>query len=192
MKRLLIALCILLPAGAALAFDPAPAPVSIGILSAPDTFRYDEAVYRAVRESLRDELKARGVDAFLADADFDRISRDEARSADYYVEIVGDTRTDDYGGVGVSGRHADVGLGVLVSRMAADVYIYEGRTLELVGSESLAKRNTAVLPTGVGIGDHNLFAWIATPFVERAQMRRVARAVGVDMAGRVVAVVRSR
>lgn len=197
MKRLLIALSLLVVPGVALAFDPAPAAfrdgIRVGILRAPDAelHRSGEQLHRTIREALRDELKSRGVDAYVDDADFEQVSRDEARGADFYVEIVGDADTEDYGGVGVGGRHADVSLGVVVSRLAADVYVYEGRSLELVAKESLAKRNTALLPTGVGVGDRNIFAWVALPFIERAQARRVARAVAVDMAARVTDAVRA-
>lgn len=191
MKRLLIALCLLFPAGAALAFDPAPATLRIGIVRAP-AHPYDEYTHRMLRESLRDELKSRGLEAFLIDAELEDIAEEDDRSADYYVEIAGDTRFRDHGGVGVGGRHADVALGVVSSRVAADLIVYEGDSLERIAEETLSKKNTALMPTGVGVGGRSLFAWIALPLVERVQTRNVARAVAREMSEHVIDAVRSR
>ena len=189
MKRLLLALCLLLPAGAAVAFDPAPAALRIGILRAPDR---DHHTVRVIREALRDELKSRGVDAFVVEADLDQLAAAEARDADYYLEILGETDVREHGGVGVGSRHADVSLGVVSSEMVADLFVYDGATLEPIAEETLSKKNTAVLPTGVGVGGRSLFAWVALPFVERAQTRSVGRAVAKEMAARVVDAVRAR
>ena len=67
--------------------------------------------------------------------------------------------------------------------------MYDGRTLELIATESLSKRSTAVLPTSAGLGDHGLFAVIA-PFLERVQVPSVARACARELASRVTTVVR--
>jgi hypothetical protein len=191
MKRLIVALCLLLPAGAALAFDPAPATLRIGILRAPDR-PAGEFAHRILREALRDELKSRGVDAFVVEADLEQLRDDEARDADFYVDLLGGTDVREHGGVGVSGRHADVSLGVVSSRMDADLFVYDGHSLELIAEETLSKKNTALLPTGVGVGGRSLFAWVALPFVERAQARSVGRAVGRQMADVVIDAVRTR
>lgn len=193
MKRLLIALMLLVVPGMALALDREPAPVRIGILRAPDTARlaYAEDLHRIIRDALRDELRERGADAYLAEVTFDALGRDVEPTADYYVELAGDAWTDDRGGIGVGGRHADVSLGVLVSGAAADVFIYDGQSLEMIARDSVARRNKALLPTGVGVGGRSLFAWIALPF-ERAQERRVARALAGEIAARVLAAVRER
>jgi hypothetical protein len=174
------------------AFDATPAKPRIGIVRAPGTFRFERGAYiqDAVRNALRDELRRHGYDAFTAESTLEQMSRFEDRSADILIEIVGESDVDDYGGIGVGGRHADVSLGVLVSRVAADVNIYDGRTLELIATDSLTKRSTAVVPTSIGIGDRHLFAVIALPFIERAQVRSVARAAAREMATRVTEVVR--
>ena len=194
MKRLTLALCLLLVAGAAHAFDPEPAPVRIGILRAPDAFHYENAehVHRAITASLRDELRSRGLETVMVDWTYDELPRDAQPVADFYVEIAGDSRTEDRGGVGVGGRHASVSLGMLVSDVAADVFVYDAFTLEQLAHESMSKRDKAFVPTSVGLGGGNLFAWIATPFIERAQVRSVARQLARDIAGRVDAVVRTR
>lgn len=191
MKRLLAALfCVLAVAAPALAFDSAPAPVTIGILRFADTVRYDAWVEKAVLETLRNELREKRFDAFLLDATFAEIEADSERNADYYVEIASDSETADYGGVGVVGRHADVTLGMLVSRMAAEVRVYKGRSLELVAKESLNRRSKAFVPTSVGLGGRHVFAVIGLAWIERAQVRSVARGVGREIADVVADAVR--
>lgn len=196
MKRLILTLSLLLVAGAAHAFDPSSSdqPVRIGILRAPGAYYYENAeyVHRAVTAALRDELRTRGFDAVMLDVTFDDLSPDDRPDADYLVEIAGDSRTEDRGGVGVAGRHAAISLGRVVSDVAADVFVYDGATLEMLRRESMSKRDSAFVPTSVGLGGSHLFAWIATPFIERAQVRSVARRLARDIAAQVDDVVRSR
>ena len=179
MKRLLPALCLVLAAGAAHAFDASPGRPRIGVLRSYASFAY-------FHDALENELRQRGFDVVTVEASFEDLSLDPDRDADWYVEVLpGDAETVDYGGVGVGSRHADVTLGILVSRVGAEVSIYRGRTLELVATESVQKKNTALAPTSVGIGNRSIFAAIALPFVERAQVRGVARSAARELAGRI-------
>ncbi|HYK02379.1 MAG TPA: hypothetical protein VE974_11530 [Thermoanaerobaculia bacterium] len=172
MKRLLFALLLLVLPSAAFAFDATRA-TRIGVLRGTDALQMDVAA------ALRNELRARGFEAFDAVRTYDEAVRDGAAVADYYVEIAGgDAGSSEYGGIGIGTRHVGVSLGVLVSRVAAEVRIYDGETMELVETHELTKRNTAVVPTSVGIGGASLFAYIALPYIERAQVRRVVRAAG--------------
>jgi hypothetical protein len=103
------------------------------------------AIERAFHDELRSELRERGFDVFDVDATFEELSLNPDRDADWYVQIIpeqGETvdDVDYYGGIGVGGRHADVTLGLLVSRIAAEANVYRGRTLELIATESLKKR----------------------------------------------------
>jgi hypothetical protein len=199
MKRLILSLC-LLTVGTGLSpsrdgLKPVPtSAVRIGILRAPDAFYYANAehVYRSMRETLRSELRARGYETVLVDWTFDDLPRDAEPAADYYVEIAGDSRTEDRGGVGVSGRYAAMSMGMLVSDVAADVFVYDAATLEQLAHESMSKRDRAFVPTSVGVGGGNLFAWIAAPIIERAQVRSVSRQLARDIAARVDGVVRAR
>jgi hypothetical protein len=195
MKRLLVALSLVLLAGAAHAFDPTPGRPRIGVLRAHETFTYEREslIQKTFHDALHAELRERGFEVYEIDATFDELSMDPDRDADWYVEVIpASAETVDYGGVGVGTRHADVTLGVLVSRVAAEVHVYRGRTLEKIASESLAKKNTALLPTSVGVGGRNLFAAIALPFIERAQVRGVARSAARELAARVTKVVREQ
>ena len=184
MKRLLFALLLVVMPSAAFAFDATRA-TRIGVLRGIDELQMD------VAEALRVELQTRGFDAFDAVRTYDQAVRDGAPVADYYVEIVGDSvSTTEHGGVGIGSRHVGVSLGVLVSRVAAEVRIYHGETMELVTTHDLRKRNTAVVPTSLGVAGGSLFAYIALPYIERAQVRRVVRAAGRTAADLVVEAVR--
>ena len=184
MKRLILAVGLLLLAGAAHAFDASPARPSIGVLRGPEWFT-------SFHDALESELRRRGFDVFAVDERFDELAVNPDRDADWYVEVIpGDAGTVDHGGIGVGGRHADVTLGLLVSRIGVEVNVYRGRTLERIATESLKKKNTALVPTSVGFGGRSLFAAIALPFVERAQARGVARAAARDLAERITTIVR--
>jgi len=187
MKRLAFAVALLVVTGAAHAFDASRARPTIGVLQP----REMTTIARAFHDELHSELRERGFEVFEVHATFEDLSLDPARDADWYVEVIPEQgETVDYGGIGVGGRHADVTLGLLVSRIAADANVYRGRTLELIATESLKKKNTALVPTSVGFGGRSLFAAIALPFVERAQAKSVARAVARDLAERVANAVR--
>jgi len=177
MKRLLIAVWLIMVPGVALAFDPATRATRIGVL------RGDGDVQQFVVDTLRKELRERGFDAFDALRTHEELIEDGAAVADFYIELAGArTTTTEHGGVGIGGRHGDVSLGLLISRVAAELRVYDGETLELVASHDLAKRNTALVPTSVGIGSRALFAWVALPFIERAQVRSVMRATAREAA----------
>lgn len=187
MKRLFVALCILLMPVAAHAFDPERRAERIGLLRGVD----DEQQY--VIDTLRRELRGRGFDAFDAELSYDDVTEEHSEIADYFVEVIGaGGRVTEHGGVSISSRHGGVSLGLLVSRVAAEVRLYDARTMELVSSETLAKKTSAFVPTGVGVGGGALYAWLAMPFIERAQYRSAARAAAKDAAMYVTAAIRGR
>jgi hypothetical protein len=174
MKRLLIAMLLVVVSGVpAFAFDDSrDERVRVGVLRGTDELQMN------VAEVVVRELRARGIDAFDAVRTYEEAVEDGAAVADFYVEIVGNASTTEHGGIGVGTRHVGVSVGVLVSRVAAEVRIYDGDTFELVRTHDLSKRNTSLAPTSVGFGGGALFAYIAMPYIERAQLRRVVRATG--------------
>jgi hypothetical protein len=176
MKRLLATLCLTLVATSAFAFDSTRRTDRIAVLRG----MHDAQI--AMGDALRRELRTRGFDAFESD--------DRDVDADYYVELVAvEPSTVDYGGIGVSGRHADIEVGVVVSRVLAELRVYDAR-MELIASENLSKRKTSFMPTSVGIGGGALYAVLALPFLERAQHRSVARAAARDAASMVIDAIR--
>jgi hypothetical protein len=187
MKRLLVAICLLLLPAAAHAFDTERGAARVGLLrGVDDTQQY-------VVNTLRNELRGRGFDAFDAEMDYDdAVAEDHSHLADYFVEVIGGQgEVSDYGGVGIEGRHGGVSLGILVSRVAGEVRVYDAKTMELVSSHELRTKNTAVVPTSVGVGGGALYAIIALPFIERAQYRSAARAAARDAASHVTATIRA-
>lgn len=180
MKRLLIALGLLTIATSALAIDTTHREVRVGVLRG----MYEEQNY--VADAVRRELRSRGLDAFDARRTHLELLEDGAADADYYIEIAAaEPTTTNYGGIDVGGEHGGISLGVFVARFAAEIRVYDGDSMELLATDSLAKKSTAVLPAGVGVGGRSLFAWIALPFIERAQWRSVARAAARDAANTV-------
>lgn len=196
MKRLLPLVLVLLAANAAFAFDAKRKPLRVGVLHVADEYRRGSESYVAnhVVRYLREELRARGLDAFDAEMTWDDLTRDDAvRDADFYVEVLGAGATSDsYGGLGIGTYDVGVSLEVVVARVAAELRVYDGDTLETVAREGLSKKNTAVMPTSVGIGGPRLFAMIAVPFVQAAQYRRVTQAAARDAAAKVAAALGER
>jgi hypothetical protein len=186
MKRLLLAVSIAFLATSVFAFDASKNAVRIGVLQG--TFDGESRIGRA----LIGELRGRGFDAFDARRTYEELLDEEAVPiADYVIEIRGgEPRTMDHGGVGIATAHADVELGIVTSRMDAELRVYDGDTMELVAKNDLKKSSTALMPTGVGIGGGSIFAYIAMPMIERAQHRNVAKKVAREAASFVSATVR--
>lgn len=187
MKRLSLAVVLLLAATSAFAFDQTKSADTIGVLrSGHDA---DTTMTRALISSLR----SRGFDAFDAEMTYDELlDREAVAIADYVVEIRGgQPLTTDHGGVGIDGRHASVELGIVSSNVRAELIVYDGATMEVMATTDLSKRTTALVPTGVGVGGGWLYAYVALPFIERVQHRGVAKKAAKEAASFVVATVRA-
>ncbi|MGN6182561.1 MAG: hypothetical protein ACTHQM_02785 [Thermoanaerobaculia bacterium] len=188
MKRLLIAVLVLLVPGVALAFNPqrraSENNVRIAILhpepgNSPDETLVQEKVVRY----LTSELKKRGIDAYETAWTYEDAATNSNVDVDYYVEVLG-TRADAdaLGGIDIGGRDGEVSLGVVVSHVAAELRVYDAHTMEVLTSQNIAKRSSAVRPTSIGFGGGDVFAWIAMPFFERQQYRSAAKAAAKDAA----------
>jgi hypothetical protein len=183
MKRALGTLCLLLVATTAFAFDSSKPVERIGVLRG-----MSDAEETMARALLR-ELRGRGIEAFDVERTFEELLDEEAVPiARYIVEIrSGEPRTSDYSGIGVGGRHADVQIGIVSSKIAAELRVYDGNTMSVIATENLSKRSTTLMPTSVGIGGSAIYAYVALPFIERAQHRSVARKAAREAASLVVA-----
>ncbi len=188
MKRLLIAMLLVVVPTVAFAFDETrDETVRIGVL------RGSDALPANIAAAMQTELRKKGFEAFDALRTYDELIEDGAAIADYYVEVVvRDASSAEHGGIGIGSRHVGVSLGVVTSRLSAELRIYDGDSMELVHSHDLFKRNTAVAPTSVGVGGGSLFAYIAAPYIERAQMKRLVRETGRSAALLVAEVAASR
>lgn len=194
-------LVLLVPA-AAFAFDtsrrPAQSEIRIAILR-PDV-AYDHgresSIQALVLRSLRSELRERGFDAYDAEMTYDEAEQARGEGnvdADYLVEVLGgEAYSDDFGGIGIGNRNADVTLAVIASRVAGQLRVYDARTMDVVANEPISRRSSALLPTSVGLGGRDFYADIALPFVQWAQIRRVAHAAARDAAEHVTTAVRGQ
>lgn len=190
MKRLLAVASLLLLAASAFAFDSTKSSEKstkrVGVL------RSGHDVDSTMTRALVGDLRNRGFDAFDAGLTYDELLDEEAVPiADYVIEIRGgEPQTADYGGVGIAGRHADLELGIVSSKVTAELRVYDGDTMEVIATSDLSKRTTALMPTGVGIGGRAIYAYLALPFIERAQHRNVAKKAAREAASFVTATIR--
>jgi len=146
----------------------------------------EQSVANTVQNALRRELRSLGFDAFDTRATFDSILRSGPVDADFYVEVVSaDAAGRPLGGIGVGSGDLAVEVGVLVARVAAEVRLYDARTLKLVERYELQKKSTAVVPTGIGIGGRSIWASIFIPFAHYGQYRAAARDVAHQAAIRI-------
>jgi hypothetical protein len=187
MKRTVLLISILLMIGTtALAFDPTPASRGhrIGILTttAADDDVVTLRVAALMRGYLARELRREGFDVFDARATLEEIERGAEPDADYFVEFLrGDTADHGYGGVGVAGRHAGVDMELIVSKVAASLRLYDGRTLEVIDDFDVYAQGKAFMPTAIGIGGRHTAFWVGVPF-HVLKHRAVAKAAARDAA----------
>lgn len=187
MKRTVLLVGILLMIGtAALAFDPTRGARGnrIGILA--KTAAGDDVgtlrVAALMRGHLARELRREGFDVFHARATLEEIDRGAEPGADYFVEFLhGDTADHGYGGVAVGGRHAGVDMELIVSKVAASLRLYDGRTLEVIDDFDVYAQGRAVLPTAIGIGGRHAAFWVGVP-LQVLKQRSVAKAAARDAA----------
>jgi len=143
--------------------------------------------FRVVRESLRDELRAKGFDVVLTQETYDSLRRHDD-IADYYIDI-SDAAHDaapEPVSVNVGTRGAGVEVGAVTGVASAQVRLFDGRTLDLIHSYDLEHHSSGLAPTAIGTGSRGFFASIfIAPIFERAQMRNAARAVARDAARRI-------
>lgn len=184
MKRLLAAAILLLVPSALFAFDTKRQTPRIGVLRVAQGYDHGEGyVAKTVVHYLRDELRERGLDAYDTGLTYEQVADGEGEDADYYVEIAGaGANSDSYAGLGVGTYEIGVSVDLVVSRVAAEVRVYDGPTGKLLKNETLHKRKTAVMPTSVYLGGSRLFAVVAMPFVQHAQYRSITRSAARDAA----------
>ena len=186
MKRLLILAIVVAVAVPAFSFDPSRhTGTRVALLQAPiyNAGEYENRIAGSVRHQLVRELRDRGFDAFDARMTFAELQREGRADADLYVEIVpGDTYAYPTGEVGVRTSNVALDVAVVVSRVAAELRLYDGRTLDLIGKRQLRHQNVTVVPTAIGAGTYRLSVWFALPVVQYMRYRSAVGAVVRDAA----------
>lgn len=192
MKRALFASLLLVVAVPAMAFKTTLRRgdrVAILRTQIGDDYRGEERVAKTVCLYLQRELRHRGMDAFDAGITWDDVVREGRSDADYYVEVVAsDADSASVGGVGIGNRNVGVDVAVVMSRVAATIRLYDGRTLELIDTLDLHRSSSAIMPTAIGVGRDHLSLWIAIPFVQYSRYRAAARAIARDAAAQIASV----
>ncbi|HEV7922459.1 MAG TPA: hypothetical protein VGR02_16875 [Thermoanaerobaculia bacterium] len=185
MRRVLItALLLLAWASAAPAFHE-DGRLRIGILAMRGQLAPEDAdLASLVGRNLRAELRRKGFDAFVTDRTMENARPEDA---DYYVELMPSSGTGDYpiGDVEIGSRNVAGGVTVVLSRVAAEVRLYDGRTLEQVASYDLRQTKVMPVPSWISVGGRNFYTVLGLPFVQYAQYRRAAGAVARDAAARI-------
>ncbi len=190
MKRLLPVAVAVLVALPAFAFNPTRLnPNRITVLQPQpyDASDVELQVAHNVRARLLAELRARGYEAVDSPLTYDDVQRTGAAVSGLYVEIApSEVRGHAQGNVAVAAHNVGVDIGMIVSHVAADLYVYNGRTFELVAQRHLAHDDVAVAPTGIGLGGYRVSAFVALPFIQWARYRAAAGAVVRDATDEIV------
>lgn len=195
MKRLaLFLLFVSVAAQPAVAFDPQnPVTNRITLLQAPayDASDFELQITRNVRERLLGELRARGFAAVDSALTYDEAQRTGAQVSGLYVEIApSDFHAHATGDVAVRARSVGVDVAMLVSCVAAELRVYDGRTFALIAKRHLSREDVSVVPAGIGAGSYRVAVWLALPIVQHARYRAAANGVVRDAAAEIESVVR--
>jgi len=185
MRRAAFALLALLLAAPLFAITGTPVRGNrIGVLRIADRYAGPEAaVADTVQSGLTRELRGLGFDAYESDLTYDDLRRFEGDAPAYYVEIVSGRAADHaVGEVGLTNGVLAGTVGLVVSHVAAEVRLYDGRSLEVVRSFEVRHRSTTIAPTGVGIGGRWSWLWVGLPVLRYGEYRSAAREVAHDAA----------
>lgn len=194
MKRLALLLVVIaaVVAQPALAFDPKrPLSNRITLLQAPayDASELELQIARNVRDRLLGELRARGFDAADSKLTYDEAQRTGAEISGLYVEIApSEVHAHSTGDVAVRTRNVGVDVAMLVSRVAAELRVYDGRSFALIAKRHISREDVRVVPTGIGVGSYRMSVWFALPFVQYARYRAAANLVVRDAAAEIESV----
>ena len=124
--------------------------------------------------------------AFDAGVTYDDLRRNDRGAADYYVEVISSRGGDhSVGGIGGGGGNIGIGVAVVVSRVAAELRLYDGRTLEQIDAIDLQKGRTGVVPASIGVGGRSFWAYIALLFMRYGEYRAAAHDVAEEAAERI-------
>lgn len=151
--------------------------------------RYEMRVdaFGAMRDALKVALHRHGFDAYATDARYEDVRSANSGNADYYLEILGSERNAySHGGGGVGVGPVDVGVAAVKNRHLLELRVYDGFTLEVLGTYHLDASSTSLVPSILGVHGYNFFVSLfIAPWSDRAQAHRAIDAVARDAAYRI-------
>ncbi|HVR44042.1 MAG TPA: hypothetical protein VMS56_11440 [Thermoanaerobaculia bacterium] len=200
MKRAIVpaALLLLLPAvsaGGGLLPLAAGERVAILVIPAGELRQIDEELSGVVARALRGELERRGFDTVVLPRSVEEMDEDgitDVVDAAWIVEIVAsDGRASSLGGVAGEGTIDRIGIGgeisIVRSELSAELRVWDGRSLELLGTLHLDSRATTPTLSGIGIGRRGAGIRLSLPWYgtySRAARSIARQAVAIITTGR--------
>lgn len=186
MRRLSLFLAFLLIGASAQALTTRRAP-TMALLDLSPHFEMQVDAFGAMRDSLRTELQRHGFDAYKTAERYEDLGRDQTGNADYYLEIVGSERdAHSSGGGGVGVGPLDVGVTAVKNRHFLALRIYDGHSLDVIGTYELDASTTSLVPSLLGIRGYNFFmSLFIAPWSDRGQAQRTIDRVAREAAWRI-------
>ena len=186
MRRTSLFLALLLIAASAPALTTQRAP-TMALLDLAPRFEMQVDAFGAMRESLRTALQSHGFDAYKTADRYEDLARFQSGNADYYLEIVGSER-DAYerGGGGAGIGPIDVGVAAVKNRHFLALRVYDGHSLDVIGTYELDASTTSVVPSLLGVRGYNFFiSLFIAPWSDQHQAQRTIEKVARDAAWRI-------
>lgn len=191
MKRILLVAATLLLAVPMWAFKGEPdakRAIRVAVLHTNDGWAddsYNNAA-SAIEHEIAVQLREKGYEAWEAHRTLDEIRQSHNDDAELYVEVSGgDARLREIGGLDVSGPHVATTLGVIISKCAAEIRVYDGQYLDLINRFELSRRKTAVVPTSLGLREGPIYAITVVPIMRHLQYRSAIRGVAEEAVERI-------
>ncbi|HEX7191557.1 MAG TPA: hypothetical protein VF381_08285 [Thermoanaerobaculia bacterium] len=187
MRRLSLSLALLLLAAASASAVTTQRPPTMALLDLSPRYEMRVDAFGAMRDSLKLALQRHGFDTFKTAARYDDLTLSAADNADYYLEIIGSEReAHTNGGGGVDMGPVDVGVAAVKNRHFLEVRVYDGHTLDVLGTYQLDASNTSFVPTILGVHGYRFFmSLFVTPWTDRSQAQHAIDAVAREAARRI-------
>lgn len=186
MRRLSLSFALILAAASASALTPVRPP-TMALLDLSPRYEMRVDAFGAMRDALKVALHRHGFDAYTTDVRYDDLRDQRGGHADYYLEIIGSER-DAYsrGGGGVAAGPLDVGVSAVKNRQFLELRVYDGYTLEVLGTYHLDASSTSLVPSLLGLRGYNFFVSLfIAPWSDRSQAHRAIDAVAREAASRI-------
>lgn len=190
MKRTAFALALIILATPLLAVKGTPdgkRPMRIVVVHTGDGWadpNYDSSA-AAIEQEIARQLRHAGLDAWEAHRTLDDIRADDRDEAELYVEVSGgNARLHEIGDIDISGPHVATTIGVIFSKTAAEIRLYDGRTYEQIDHFDLSRSKTTVVPTSFGVRQP-FVGFTVAPLVRHLQYRSAIHDIAEEAVQRI-------